>query len=67
MVIQCYSNYTMIYVLLLQGDVMFRYFVLDSSVIIGVLEEPFVDDGMIYIPYTVKLKLVISIYVSAKV
>ena len=47
MVIQYYSNYTMIYVLLLQGDVMFRYFVLDSSVIIGVLEEPFVDDGMI--------------------
>lgn len=25
---------------------MFRYFVLDSSVILGVLEEPFVDDGM---------------------
>ena len=32
--------------LLPQEDVMFRYFVHDSSVIIGVLEEPFVDDGM---------------------
>ena len=25
---------------------MFRYFVHDSSVIIGILEEPFVEDGM---------------------
>ena len=31
---------------MLQEEVTFRYFVLDSSVIIGVLEEPFVDDGM---------------------
>ena len=35
--------------LLLQEDVMFRYFVQDSSVIIGVLEEPFIDDGMVTI------------------
>ena len=26
---------------------MFRYFVQDSSVIIGVLEEPSIDDGMV--------------------
>ena len=38
---------TSITMLLLQEDVMFRYFVQDSSVIIGVLEEPFLDNGMV--------------------
>ena len=38
------TNITM---LLLQEDVMFRYFVQDISVITSVLEEPFIDDGMV--------------------
>ena len=38
---------TSITMLLLQEDVIFRYFVQDSSVIIGVLEESFIDDGMV--------------------
>ena len=40
------ANYFSYYELLLQEEVVFRYFVLDSSVILGVLEEPFVDDSM---------------------
>ena len=38
---------TSITMLLLHKDVMFRYFVQDSSVIIDVLQEPFIDDGMV--------------------
>ena len=38
---------TSITMLLLQEDMMLRYFVQDSSVIIGVLEELFIYDGMV--------------------
>ena len=50
------------YLILLQEDVMFRYFVLDSSVIIGVLEEPFVDDGMVILcTYSIKCTFIMFV------